>query len=523
MTRWLALTAFTAALGLAVLRGTSPAAEGKQVSPRVDALDLLILAEKPVRLELRVETDGMSVPAMWDATFAQMLVFYDRNGDGILNPAEAEKLPSAFALRQVLWGQITPFVGVAPGFASLDLNGDGTVSGDELADYYRRAGLGGVLVGVGKPIVTEQLTDALLKHLDTNQDGSIDEAEWKAAPTSLRKLDKNDDELVGPGELVEKILYPGATGAILCSAPSPTSQSDPTTDALPLIVLPLRTIDTHWVSVVADRREKTKVTAIKSDALAALRQASPTATWNVHLGTVKQDVARLQAAGEKQPADARLRLSTDGIRLELRTDEGRLQDQTVAACKRFTALFAELDADADDTLDEAELGTPKAGPLKQMAATADRNGDGQLTKKEFNAWLDLQEQIAKGHVLLSILDHGSGLFEFLDVDHDGSLSVRDLRAAWSRLNEAGCVNGKQFDRAKLPRQLLAVLSHGHPQTTIGKPVRSGPAWFLAMDRNVDGDVTIKEWVGDLDLFRKWEADGDGLLSATEAVMAPTTK
>jgi len=44
-----------------------------------------------------------------------------------------------------------------------------------------------------------------------------------------------------------------------------------------------------------------------------------------------------------------------------------------------------------------------------------------------------------------------------------------------------------------------------------------------MDRNGDGDVSIKEWVGDLDVFRKLDVDGDGLVSSHEAGKAPMTK
>ncbi|MBN9118511.1 MAG: hypothetical protein J0I06_05015 [Planctomycetes bacterium] len=521
MTRTIALAAF-AALGLAVLVG-KPAAEAEKVSPRADALDLLVLGAAPARLELRVEIDGAPVPAVWDQTFAALLAFHDRNGDGALDAKEAGRLPSAFALRQVLWGQIVPYSGTAPAFTDLDLNADGKVSGAELADYYRRAGLGGVTVGVGKPPATEALTDALLKHLDTNKDGAVDGAEWRAAADALRKLDKNDDELIGPGELVEKIAYPGATGAILCSAPSPAGKPDPTTDAFPLVVLPLRTADTHWVTAVAARREKAKAPAIEPDALAALRKNAPAAAWRVQLDTRAKDAPVLRAADGTPPADARLRYSAGSVRLELRADGGKLKEQTAAAAKSFAALFAECDKNADGALDEKELAAPKAGPFKQMAVTADRDGDGKLSEKELRVWLDLYEHIAKGHAFLTVLDHGAGLFELLDADRDGALSVRELRSAWGRLRETGCATEKGFDRTKLPRQIRAAVNHGHPLTALGKPVRTGPAWFLAMDRNGDGDVSPREWMGEPDVFRKLDADGDGLLSAAEAEKAPKAK
>jgi hypothetical protein len=37
-----------------------------------------------------------------------------------------------------------------------------------------------------------------------------------------------------------------------------------------------------------------------------------------------------------------------------------------------------------------------------------------------------------------------------------------------------------------------------------------------MDRNNDGDVSPKEWLGTLEDFRKIDTDGDGLISADEA-------
>jgi hypothetical protein len=43
-----------------------------------------------------------------------------------------------------------------------------------------------------------------------------------------------------------------------------------------------------------------------------------------------------------------------------------------------------------------------------------------------------------------------------------------------------------------------------------------PMWFLKMDRNGDGDISPKEWLGTEEEFRAIDTDGDGLISGEEA-------
>ena len=131
----------------------------------------------------------------------------------------------------------------------------------------------------------------------------------------------------------------------------------------------------------------------------------------------------------------------------------------------------------------------------------------------------MRDQVVKSHVLLTILDHGPRLFELLDTNHDGALSVRELRGAWKRLQDAGCVRDGKFDLTRLPRQLCLTVSAGLPVSPLGRPKAVGPAWFRAMDRNGDGDVSRKEFTGPPEVFDKLDLDKDGLISVEEAEKA----
>ncbi|MBP3953743.1 EF-hand domain-containing protein [Gemmata sp. G18] len=488
-------------------------------------VELVLLAgDRPVRIELFAEVDGRSVGAAWDAAFDRLLAFYDANGDAALSEVEAARLPSAFGVRQVLWGQVSPQAGGPPPFRELDANGDKKVTPDELAAWYRRAGAG-VTVGAGTAPGTDKLTAALVKALDADGDGRVTEKEFKNAPSALRKIDANDDELVTPGELVARAAYPGAAGTTRLAPPGAEPAPAP---VFPALVLSANASNAHWASELIRRRDANadgaldaKESDFESAAFAKLdtdgngklsatelagwRKLPADATWHLRLGA---------STGVKSGEG--VRWEKGHVRLDLRADGGRVGEQVGAARKRFLAQFAAADADRDGVLTADEAAKPKPSPMRAVLATADRDGDGRLSEKELVAWLDLQDAFAAAHVLVSVLDLGPGLFEILDADHDGALAFRELRAGWDRLTAAGCVTNGALDRTKLPRQFVAVVSRGQPAAPLGRAPRPGPAWFKAMDRNGDGDVSRREFTGPADVFDKLDLDKDGLLSAEEA-------
>ena len=47
----------------------------------------------------------------------------------------------------------------------------------------------------------------------------------------------------------------------------------------------------------------------------------------------------------------------------------------------------------------------------------------------------------------------------------------------------------------------------------------GPIWVQRMDRNMDGDLTWKEFLGPRPVFEELDADHDGLIDPVEAEKA----
>ncbi len=475
------------------------------------SLELLLLGEKPTRLHIRVEVDGKPVEKFWDSAFAALLEFRDRNRDGKLDQFEARGLPTAFAIRQIAWGRFLPPPGESPKFADLDQNSDGSVDLAELMAYYRRAGLGGVLVGVGRPAGSQKiLTDAILKQIDIDRDGKTSAAEWAKAEGAFAKLDTNDDELITANELVPQITtYPGSRGTALRLPPTSTSRGDAITDAVPIVIL----------SPKVDPEAVSKQAGLSVGATKAILGSAPAAVWQVRLGTRPENAAMLEVAGSSPPSQPRLISVDPQARFDLVAEEGKLPQQAAESRKSLEELMEGFDGNMDGKLSPQELKQAGTEAVRTLAIAADRDGDGTLTRAELAAWLEVQAKFAKAHTLLSIVDRGSGLFEALDADRNGALSVRELRTAWNRLTENKLTKENHFDSSKLPRTLLATLSRGHADTPLGTLVQPGPKWFRAMDRNGDGDVSRREFTGDSAIFDKLDLDKDGLLSPAEAAKA----
>ena len=328
----------------------------------------------------------------------------------------------------------------------------GATSWDEFRQRYRRAGLGDVMITTAPCPASRTLTDALLARLDTDADGKLSAAELDAAAARLRSLDADGDELIAANELVPGLAAP---------YPLPTT---------------------------------------------LLAVAPPSARSAGHEFEVRFDGANVVGSG-------RVVLAGDAV--DFRGREARLAGQFARHRQAVENLFREADVDRDGRLTPAELTTLPGPSIPALFALADPDGNGAVTAAELAALLDLQAEAVASHVQVGVLDHGRGLFEAIDTDRDGCLSVPELRAAKTRL----LPDGGTLAPAALPRQWSVTVSRGQPRLP-GHGAKSasplaGPGWFQRMDANRDGVVSWAEFLGTRDQFDRLDRDRDGLLSADE--------
>jgi Ca2+-binding EF-hand superfamily protein len=551
---------------LAAGAGTAPGAAR-------DAQDLVFFGERcPLVVRVQLFVDGEPALAAWNAFIADLFKDMDRDGDGALDRDEAARVPPPNVLFS---GQ---FFGVQPGagvnLATLDTDPvDGKVSPAELADYYRTYG-GGLFqaqMGYSYASTVNLLTEVIYQRLDTNKDGELSRAELEAGATALLQLDTDEDEIVSAQELVSTAQSSQARpslpvvsgGSLPAETPFFVVGPGDSLDRLarqfqirygnPEVRIRDRVLtrqeigfdEATFATLDADRDGK-----LNADELARFAALPPDIEVTVRLGTRKANERPITVAARpdrRGPLPVKIHelnsgvvvFELDNVRVDLRSGE---QPGNVVAAPRidlkqyYQQQFRAADADNNGYLDAKEVEKTRffAGSVKLF----DTNGDGLIYEKEMLAVIDktqaIQTRALAVRTSMMVYDQGQGIFELFDANRDGRLGIRDLRSASTNLLKLDKNGDGRITRTEIPQsyqlifgrgpgaggrfpQPVAVGSFGLPMPP-GNPT-AGPVWFRKMDRNRDGDISPREFLGTKEEFARLDADGDGLIDPKEAERA----
>jgi Ca2+-binding EF-hand superfamily protein len=559
-----------------------------------DVQDFIFLGEtRPVLVRIHVRIDGKSVQAAWDDFIKYLFTYLDVNGDGVLSKEEAARAPS---VTQIVGGAGAGFGGrggggtPGPTMEALDADKDGKVTLAEFAAYYRKNGLapvqiqtsatgpsafGGAAAFLGGRQTApagDAVGEAVFRLLDTNKDGKLTRAQLAQAPALLLQVDTDDDEIVTPEKLVPSAGRAPRRATPQMRAPggpAPSAENSnvvlvgPGADAAALVRRlqerygpkadrpqdkTLSRQDLGLDQATFDRLDTDHNGRLDRQELAAFTQRPPDLELILRLGTKGLREARLEVVksdGQSPALAGKVKSQGNGVvsvdlgltQIELRGGGEREAPDLVSGFARqfYQGQFKQADTGNKGYLDAKDAQGNRL--FRTLFKAMDRDGDGKLYEKEMLAYLDQYREIqARGTascVTLVLGDEGRGLFDLLDTNHDGRLSVREMRQAPQLLARLDRDGKGYLTRADLPRNHRLVLRRGPANVAhVGREAFSflygsgatraepaptrGPLWFRKMDRNRDGDVSRKEFLGTDEEFRAIDTDGDGLISVEEA-------
>lgn len=528
---------------------------------------LLLLPDGPVIVAVELTIDGAPYQHRREALIDELLAAADINGDTRIEWDEALQSPR-FTLGRVQVGNQQQFQQYRDSF---DVNSDGLVDRTEVRRFVatftqgpafvsgQSGGAatawrgGAVFVANNGLVMTNGGAGAsVMSLLDADGNGSLSPAEIDAAPDRLTGLDADGNDLLYPAELTPapEANATGNAGFVRSAVSSPESAQQtililgpevPADSILQALRSVYAVTDNGGYAAADDGSTPQRLArfdangnlVLEAEELVALNSLPADIELTARLGDPQSDAGvTVQRMAENLPAAAAgvdaVRLSFQGVDLQI--DSKVPQSATFDYSQTGKQLISQYDKDANGYLEASEL----PDQLGQQFAGWDDDRDGKVYAEEIVASYNRMFAPQMSQVRANLTKQGDPLFGLLDGSGDGRLSLREMKTAAVRLGQFDVDSNGELSPAEVPETWTLAFGLGNTYagmyrvqqtaaTGSNAPAANGqPEWFVRMDRNGDGDLTLREFLGDRQKFNELDANGDGFIEPAE-VAVPTAE
>ena len=498
----------------------------------------------PIVVQVSLTIDGQPFRLAREKLIDDMLAAADKDGDGQVRWEEALDAPR-FTLGQVRSANAQAERSIKQFW---DKNSDGLVDRAEVRHFLAQrfqgptftignspsyGGRSGRAAVNGQFYTTFGAVPDILPLLDADQDGALNAGEIAAAGERLKSRDADDNDLLIPAELSD---VPVAQAFRRLPQPDPPTAVvlGPAVNADSLFTLLCERYKVEHGPLPADRFpavpelfaaldddgdgklqkfEAIRLNDIEPQIAITVDLSASGAGKGLSITSLAPEVAE---ATKEAGGDA---LALPGVRITMAASTMAIS--TVSYDMLAATYMARLDKDGNGYLDKDE-----GSELGQFVLW-DGDGDGKVYAKEIVAAYAAMAAPQATQVVATVAQHGNPLFQLLDASGDGRLGVREMQAAAERIRLLDTEAGSGITAVEIPAMMSVSFRLGssggavmqrEPGAASAAPA-SGPEWFQRMDRNQDGDLSLREFLGDAENFRRLDTDGDSLIDPREAEAA----
>ena len=376
------------------------------------------------------------------------------------------------------------------------------------------------------------------KLLDQDEDGVLSEKEIATAGGRLKSRDADDNDLLLPSEISGPATV--NTRQIRAVTRQPQQQLavllGPTAKAEPLFKAIQGRYKNDDGEVIAssfqevpklyETLDKNSDGKLQQVEVLALNEVEPHLDLAVDLGKSKGPTGLTVTAisselTKSEESNESVSVELPGIKMSFVANLAATRTYNYASTAK--SYLTRFDKDSNGYLEKKEL---PANFVRQFDIW-DGDKDAKVYEKEITASYTRMLAPQMSQIRANASSQGNSLFQALDISGDGRLSLREMKTADQRLKKFDENEDNQITQAEVPISLSVHFGLGNagftnrgsqgarPTTT--RPANSdAPTWFTRMDRNGDGDLTLKEFLGDKEEFKRLDTNSDGFIEPNEA-------